>query len=129
MIIFQILTQKINDAITKKPANWFATEEVAWRCSVEKVFWEISPNLQENTCASVSFLIMLQALACFFIKKVTLAQVLSSEICKIFKNNFFYRTPPVPTSNQSRTLTFQKNVLFSSAIALQKWWKMFFISS
>ena len=28
-----------------------------------------------------------------FIKKETLAQVLSCEFCKIFKNTFFYRTP------------------------------------
>ena len=32
------------------------------KCSVEKVFLEISQNLQENTCARVSFLIKLQAL-------------------------------------------------------------------
>ena len=37
------------------------TEAVVWRCSVEKVFLEISQNLQENTCARVSFLIKLQA--------------------------------------------------------------------
>ena len=37
------------------------TEAVARRCSVKKVFLEISLNSQENTCARVSFLIMLQA--------------------------------------------------------------------
>ena len=37
------------------------TEAVAQRCSVEKVFLEISQNSQENTCARVSFLIKLQA--------------------------------------------------------------------
>ena len=31
------------------------------RCSVEKVFLEISQNSQENTCARASFLIKLQA--------------------------------------------------------------------
>ena len=31
------------------------------RCSVKKMFLEISQNLQENTCARVSFLIKLQA--------------------------------------------------------------------
>ena len=31
------------------------------RCSVKKVFLEISQNSQENTCARVSFLIKLQA--------------------------------------------------------------------
>ena len=33
------------------------TEEVVQRCSVKKVFLEISQNSQENTCARVSFLI------------------------------------------------------------------------
>ena len=36
-------------------------EAVAQRCSVKKVFLEISQNSQENTCASASFLIKLQA--------------------------------------------------------------------
>ena len=36
-------------------------EAVAQRCSVKKVFLEISQNSQENTCARVSFLIKLQA--------------------------------------------------------------------
>ena len=30
---------------------------VAQRCSVNKVFWEISPNSRENICARISFLI------------------------------------------------------------------------
>ena len=34
----------------------------------------------------------------FFIKKETLAQVFLCETCKIFKNNFFDRTPPVAAS-------------------------------
>ena len=37
-------------------------EAVVRRCSVKKVFLEISQNSQENTCARVSFLIKLQAL-------------------------------------------------------------------
>ena len=36
--------------------------------------------------------------ACNFIKKETLAQVFSSEFCKISKNTFFYRTPLVAAS-------------------------------
>ena len=36
-------------------------EAVAQRCSVKKVFLEISQNSQENTCARVSFLIKLYA--------------------------------------------------------------------
>ena len=37
-------------------------EVVVQRCSVKKVFLEISQNSQENTCARVSFLIKLQVL-------------------------------------------------------------------
>ena len=37
------------------------TEAVVWRCSVKKVFLEISQNSPENSCARASFLIMLQA--------------------------------------------------------------------
>ena len=37
----------------------FSREAVAQRCSVKKVFLEISQNSQENTCATVSFLIKL----------------------------------------------------------------------
>ena len=69
------------------------TEAVFRRCSVKKVFLEISQNAQENTCARVSFLIKLQAGACNFIKKEILAQVFSCEFCEISKNTFFYRTP------------------------------------
>ena len=32
------------------------------------------------------------------LKKETLAQVFSCKFCKIFKNTFFYRTPPMATS-------------------------------
>ena len=41
--------------------NLLSPEAVAQRCSAEKVFLEISQNSQENTCASVYFLIKLQA--------------------------------------------------------------------
>ena len=37
------------------------SEAVIQRCSVKKVFLEISQNSQENICAGVSFLIKLQA--------------------------------------------------------------------
>ena len=48
-------------------------------------------KLPGNTYARVSLLIKLQAVACNFIKKQTLAQVFSCEIWGIFKNTFFYR--------------------------------------
>ena len=40
---------------------WYVLEAVTQRCSVKKVFLEISQNSQENTFARVSFLIKLQA--------------------------------------------------------------------
>ena len=73
-------------------------EAVARRCSVKKVFLQISQNLQENTRARVSFLIKLQTSACNFIKKETLVQVFYCEFYKISQNNFSHRTPPVATS-------------------------------
>ena len=47
----------------KKNKNSFinVTEAVVQRCSVKMVFLEISQDSQENTCATVSFLIKLQA--------------------------------------------------------------------
>ena len=53
------------------------------------MFLQNSQNLQENTCATVSFLIKLQASACNFFKKETLAQVFPCEFCEISKNTFF----------------------------------------
>ena len=73
------------------------TETVAQRYSVKKMFLEISQNSQQNTCARVS-LSKLQAEACNFIKKETLAQVFSSEFCEVSKNTFSYGTPPVAAS-------------------------------
>ena len=65
------------------------------------MFLEISQNSQENTCARVSFLTKLQACrpeACNFIKKETLTQVFSCEICEISTNTFLHRTPLVAAS-------------------------------
>ena len=53
------------------------------------MFLEISQNLQENTCAGVSFLIKLQVSACNFRKEETLAQMFSCEFWEIFKDIFF----------------------------------------
>ena len=59
------------------PPFFFFSEAVAQRCSVKKVFLEISQNSQENTCARISFLI---------------------RFCEISKNTFSYRRPPVAAS-------------------------------
>ena len=83
------------------------------RCSIRKVFLKISKNSQENTCASVSFLIKLQASACNIIKKGILAQVYSVRFCEIFKNTFFYRTPLVAASQLwVYILTNEQNLFF-----------------
>ena len=53
------------------------------------MFLEVSQNSQENTCGIVSFLLKLQASACNFIKKWSLAQVFSCEFCEISKSTVF----------------------------------------
>ena len=78
-----------------------STEAVAQRCSVKKLFLEISQNSYQNTCVRISFLIKLQASTCNFIKKESLAQVFPCEFCEIFKNTYFYITPLVAASDSS----------------------------
>ena len=79
---------------------WYRTDwskgGLTQRCSVKRVFLEISQNLQENNCVRGS------ASACKFIKKKTLVQVFSCEFCKTFKEIFSYRTHPVSSSRSSR---------------------------
>ena len=48
--------------IYHNPSHSFCLEAVAQRCSVKKVFLQISQNPQENNCARASFLIKLQVL-------------------------------------------------------------------
>ena len=67
-----------------------STEAVVRRCSVKKMFLNISQNSQENTCARCSFLIKLQSWRLQLFKREILAQVFSCEFCKLFKNSFFY---------------------------------------
>ena len=47
-------------------------------------------------------------LACNLIKKEILAQLFSFEFCKISKNTYSYRTPPLAASECSRNLGFEK---------------------
>ena len=60
---------------------YLTSEAVVPRCSVKKVFLELSQNSQENTRARFSLLVKLQAssLQLYFIKKETLTQVISCE--------------------------------------------------
>ena len=64
------------------------SEAVDWRCSVKKMFLEISKNSRENNCVRVSFLIK------------TLTQLFSCEFCEVSKNTSSYRAPPVADLNQ-----------------------------
>ena len=59
----------------------------------QKQLPEFSQNSRENICARVSFLIKLQASACNFVKRDTLAQVFFSEFCKISACNFIKKRP------------------------------------
>ena len=50
-------------AATRSCSRILPSEAVAQRCSVKKVFLEISQNSQENTCARASVLVKLHAYA------------------------------------------------------------------
>ena len=50
-------------AATRSCSGILPSEAVAQRCSVKKVFLEISQNSQENTCARASVLVKLHAYA------------------------------------------------------------------
>ena len=81
----------IHCSVIKMPLEKRSAPEAATGGVLEKkVFLETSLNSQENICAKVSFLIKLRAQACNFVKKETLAQVLS---CEISQKSLFYRTP------------------------------------
>ena len=73
--------------------------------SVKKVFLKISQNLQKSICVRISFLIKLLAEACNFLKKETLPQVISCELCEIgatlyLRATFFNVNPLVGDSVQ-----------------------------
>ena len=81
-------------------------EAVTQRCSVKKVFLEISQNSKENNCA----------------RKITLSLLFSCQFCEITKNTFFYRAPLVAPSNYYRHSGFFliKLLLFSLS-SLTEW--------
>ena len=51
-----------------------------WRGSVNKIFWKIAQDSQENTCAGVSDLE-----TCKLYQKVTPAKVFSCQFCKFLR--------------------------------------------
>ena len=60
-ILSSIINSSWNTIVSHKTGYLSKSEVVARRCSVKKVFLEISQNSQESTCARVSFLTKLQA--------------------------------------------------------------------
>ena len=74
----------------------------------DKVFLKFLQNSQENTCARVSFLTMLQVSAYKFIKKEILAQVFFCEFCEISKNTFFAKHLRATASPISHANNFTK---------------------
>ena len=76
------------------------TEAVAQKCSVKKVFLEISQNSQENLCQS-PFFNKVTGLRPATLLKETLAQVFSCEFCENSKNIFLHKTSLVAASETS----------------------------
>ena len=106
-----LFSHKNDDAQSSKSR----IEAVVRRCSVKKVFLEISQNSQESTCDRVSYLIKFQA--CNFIKKETLAQAFSCEFCEIFKNTFLHIAPLVAASaRNTKSGILEKRNLVSLAL-------------
>ena len=85
----EVQLDKLCNMSQGRTAYYLSSKAFVPRCSVKMMFLGISQNSHENTCARVSLLIKLQAEACNFIKKETLAQVLSCEFSEISKNTFF----------------------------------------
>ena len=72
--------------------NLHSSEVVVWRCSVEKVFLEISQNSQENTCARASFLIKFQARSATSLKKRPWHRCFPMNFLKFLRTPFLQNT-------------------------------------
>ena len=73
------------------------TEAVVRGCSVNKVVLEVLQNLQENTCARLSFLIKLQATSATLLKKGLWCRFFPVNFAKYLRN-LFHRTPLMTAS-------------------------------
>ena len=80
----------------------------------------------KHLCQSLFFnkVAGLRPQACNFIKKETLAQVLSCEICESLKNNFFYRTPLVAASVISRPSSHRKAYVYEHCVFIFLWYEI-----
>ena len=72
--------------------NLGISEAVAGRCSIKKVFSEISQNLQENTCARVPFLIQLENLNATLFKKRLWHRFFPVNFVKFLRTHFLQNT-------------------------------------
>ena len=82
MTLFYKFFKTSSTSQPNKPLNLYIPEAATGGVLQKKMFLKISQNPHQNTCARVSIF-------CNFIKKETLAQVLSCEFCESFKNTFF----------------------------------------
>ena len=77
-----------------------------------------SYNYDEDSEAVVPRCSVEKAKACNFIKKETLVQVSSCEFLGIFKNTFFYKTPPVAASEENQFMKVRfSNEILTKAVA------------
>ena len=97
------------------------TETVAQRCHVKKFSQKFHKIYMKTPVPESLFS---EAESCNFIKKETLAQVFSCEFCKIAKNTFSHRTPPVATSvmrfayEAGETLPYENGLIFLTRVFL-----------
>ena len=70
-------------------------EAVAQRCSVKKVFLEISQIQRKTPVPEFLFYKVAGLRPATLLQKETLAQMFSCELWEISKNTFFHRTPQV----------------------------------
>ena len=87
-------------------------EAAIQRCSVKKVFLEISQNSQENTCARVSFFHKVAGLrpkACIFIKKRLWHRYFHVNFAKFLRTSLVAASVQYHTSCLSKVKSFSDN--------------------
>ena len=96
----QLFHRRTLVAASEKPK----AEAVVQRCSLKKLFLEISLNSQENNCARVSFFTALGLQLCQ--NRVSNTGVVSVNFANTFlRMPFFYKTPPLPASVEASNFT------------------------
>ena len=73
-------------------------EAVAGRCSLQKVFLEISQNSEENTCASLCFNKVAGLRPATLLKQRLWRRCFPVNFAKFLRKFFVHRTPPVAAS-------------------------------